>query len=115
MIEVNLVALTRLTAIFLPAMLWWGRGGILNVASTAAFQAGPGMAVYYATKAYVLHFTEALAEEVRGSGVVISCLAPGPTRTGFHAAAGMSDTTLGRIGGMSAERVAVLGYRGFRR
>ena len=88
MIEVNVAALTRLTALLLPAMLERRRGGILNVASTAAFQPGPNSAVYYATKAYVLSFTEALAEEVRGSGVRVSCLAPGPTDTGFAAQAG---------------------------
>ena len=79
MIEVNVAALTRLTALLLPGMLERHRGGILNVASTAAFQPGPNSAVYYATKAYVLSFTEALAEEVRGSGVRVSCLAPGGT------------------------------------
>ena len=85
MIGVNVAALTRLTALLLPGMLERRRGGILNVASTAAFQPGPNSAVYYATKAYVLSFTEALAEEVRGSGVRVSCLAPGPTDTGFAA------------------------------
>ncbi len=88
MVEVNVAALTRLTALLLPGMLERRRGGILNVASTAAFQPGPNSAVYYATKAYVLSFTEALAEEVRGSGVRVSCLAPGPTDTGFAAQAG---------------------------
>ena len=88
MVEVNVAALTRLTALLLPGMLERRRGGILNVASTAAFQPGPNHAVYYATKAYVLSFTQALAEEVRGSGVRVSCLAPGPTDTGFAAQAG---------------------------
>ena len=78
MIEVNVAALTRLTALLLPGMLERRR---MNVASTAAFQPGPNSAVYYATKAYVLSFTEALAEEVRGSGVRVSCLAPGPNWT----------------------------------
>ena len=77
MIEVNVAALTRLTALLLPGMLERRRGAILNVASTAAFAPGPNQAVYCATKAYVLSFTEALAEEVRGSGVRVSCLAPG--------------------------------------
>ncbi len=85
MIEVNVAALTQLTALLLPGMLERRRGAILNVASTAAFQPGPNWAVYCATKAYVLSFTEALAEEVRGSGVRVSCLAPGPTDTGFAA------------------------------
>ena len=94
MIEVNVAALTRLTALLLPGMLERRRGGILNVASTAAFQPGPNSAVYYATKAYVLSFTEALAEEVRGSGVRVSCLALGPTDTGVRGA--------GRRGGQPA-------------
>ena len=85
MIEVNVAALTQLTALLLPGMLQRRRGAILNVASTAAFQPGPYQAVYCATKAYVLSFTEALAEEVRGSGVRVSCLAPGATDTGFAA------------------------------
>src|SRR5882672_3731865 len=79
MIEVNVAALTALTDLLLPGMLERRRGAILNVASTAAFQPGPNQAVYCATKAYVLSFTEALAKEVRGSGVRVSCLAPGAT------------------------------------
>jgi uncharacterized protein len=114
MVQVNVAALVRLTGLFLPGMRERGRGGILNVASTAAFQAGPLMAVYYATKAFVLHFTEALAEESRDSGVVISCLAPGPTATGFMEAAGMRRTRLFRGGAMDARKVAEAGLRGFR-
>jgi short-subunit dehydrogenase len=106
MIEVNVAALTRLTALLLPGMLERHRGGILNVASTAAFQPGPNSAVYYATKAYVLSFTEALAEEVRGSGVRVSCLAPGATDTGFAAQAGAAGSRLFRRGVMDAGRVA---------
>ena len=78
MIEVNVAALTALTALLLPGMLERRRGAILNVASTAAFEPGPNQAVYCATKACVLSFTEALAEEVRGSGVRVSCLARVP-------------------------------------
>ena len=115
MIEVNVAALTRLTALLLPAMLERRRGGILNVASTAAFQPGPNSAVYYATKAYVLSFTEALAEEVRGSGVRVSCLAPGPTDTGFAAQAGATGSRLFRRGVMDAGRVARAGHDGLRR
>ena len=114
MVQVNVAALVRLTGLFLPGMRQRGRGGILNVASTAAFQAGPLMAVYYATKAFVLHFSEALAEESRGSGVVISCLSPGPTVTGFMEAAGMHGTRLFRGGAMDARKVAQAGLRGFR-
>ena len=81
MIEVNVAALTALTALLLPGMLERRRGAILNAASAAAFQPGPNQAVYCAAKACVLSFTEALAEEVRGSGVRVSCLAPGATDT----------------------------------
>ncbi len=115
MIEVNVAALTRLTALLLPGMLERRRGAILNVASTAAFQPGPYQAVYCATKAYVLSFTEALAEEVRGSGVRVSCLAPGATDTGFAAQAGTLGTRLFRRGVMDADRVARAGHDGMRR
>jgi len=115
MIEVNVSALTQLTALLLPGMLQRRRGAILNVASTAAFQPGPYQAVYCATKAYVLSFTEALAEEVRGSGVQVSCLAPGATDTGFAAQAGTQGTRLFRRGVMDAGRVARAGHNGMRR
>ena len=115
MIEVNVAALTRLTALLLPGMLARRRGAILNIASTAAFQPGPHQAVYCATKAYVLSFTEALAEEVRGSGVRVTCLAPGATDTGFAAQAGMVGTRLFRRGVMDAGRVARAGHDGLRR
>src|SRR5579863_4133199 len=84
-------------------------GAVLNVASTAAFQPGPNQAVYCATKAYVLSFTEALAEEVRGSGVRVSCLAPGATRTEFAAQAGMTGTRAFKLGVMGAGPVAQAG------
>ena len=89
MIQLNITALTTLTHAYLPGMLERGAGRIMNVASTASFQPGPLMAVYYATKAYVLFFSEAVAEEVRGSGVTITTLCPGPTESGFQAAADM--------------------------
>jgi hypothetical protein len=114
MIEVNVAALTRLTALLLPGMLERRRGAILNVASTAAFQPGPYEAVYCATKAYVLSFTEALAEEVRGSGVRVCCLAPGATDTGFAARAGTQGTRLFWRGVMDAGRVARAGHDGIR-
>ena len=97
-IDVNVAALTQLTVLLLPGMLERRHGAILNVASTAGFQPGPNQAVYSATKAYVLSFTEALAEEVRGSGVRVSCLAPGATDTGFASQAGMTGTRLFRRG-----------------
>lgn len=88
MVDLNCGALTELCREVLPAMVERGSGAILNVASTAAFQAGPGMAVYFATKAYVLSLSEALHEEVRRSGVRVTALCPGPTRTEFGEVAG---------------------------
>ena len=115
MIEVNIMALTQLTRLFLPGMIERGSGGILNVGSTAAFQPGPYMAVYYASKAFVLFFTEALAEELVGTGVRVTCLAPGPTATGFAATANAEHRLLFKLGTADAESVARAGYRGFRR
>jgi short-subunit dehydrogenase len=93
-ILVNVLALTELTKLAVRGMVERRRGRILNLASTAAFQPGPLMAVYYATKAYVLSFTEALAEELSGTGVTATALCPGPTLTGFQAKAGLSDVPL---------------------
>jgi uncharacterized protein len=112
LLQINVVALTRLTKLFLPGMLARRRGYVCNVASTAAFQPGPLMAVYYASKAYVLSLTEALANECEGTGVIISALCPGPTETGFVAAAGMSESKLFDRGAMTARAVAEAGYRG---
>ncbi len=114
-IRLNVEALTELTRRLLPAMLERRRGGVLNVASTAAFQPGPFMAVYYATKAYVQSFSEALAEELRGSGLTVTSLAPGPTLTGFQSEAEMEDTVLFRFGAMEVAPVARAGHRAFRR
>jgi short-subunit dehydrogenase len=93
-IQVNIAAVTHLTGLFLPAMVARRRGRILNVASTAAFQPGPLMAVYYASKAYVLSFSEALANELSGSGVTVTALCPGPTETEFQKRAGLEGTRL---------------------
>jgi short-subunit dehydrogenase len=112
LLQINVVALTHLTKLFLPAMIARGRGYVCNVASTAAFQPGPLMAVYYASKAYVLSLSEALANECEGTGVRISALCPGPTETGFVAAAGMSESKLFDRGAMTARAVALEGYRG---
>ena len=112
LLRINVVALTHLTKLFLPPMLARRRGYVMNVASTAAFQPGPLMAVYYASKAYVLHFSEALANECAGTGVRVSALCPGPTETGFVAAAGMGDSKLFDRAVMDARTVAVEGYRG---
>jgi short-subunit dehydrogenase len=97
MIQVNIAALTQLTKLLLPPMVARRSGRILNVASTASFQPGPLMAVYYATKAYVLSFSEAIADELHGTGVTVTALCPGPTETGFAAAAQMSDSRLFNI------------------
>jgi short-subunit dehydrogenase len=116
MIQTNVSALTHLTKRLLPGMLRRHSGRILNVASTAAFQPGPFMAVYYATKAYVLSFSQALAEELRDSGVTVTALCPGPTSTSFAARAGMEETRLfARNITMSAAAVAREGYAGMLR
>ncbi len=113
MIDLNVRALVELTHLFWPQMLAKKRGGVLNVASTAAFQPGPFMAVYCATKAFVLSFSEALSEEARGTGVHVSCLCPGPTESGFHKRAGTEKLRFLQSGMMTAARAAELGYRAF--
>ncbi len=111
MMQLNMIALTHLTGLFLKDMLGRGEGKILNVASTAGFQPGPFMAVYYATKAYVLSFSEALANELGGSGVTVTALCPGPTETGFAERAGLEESLLFRGATMDAPAVARIGYR----
>jgi len=111
-IDLNIRALTELTRLFLPPMLARHSGRIMNVASTAGFQAGPLMAVYYATKAYVISFSEAITNEVRNSGVTVTCFCPGATHTGFGQRAGNDQTRVFKqFGAMSAEKVALDGYR----
>jgi short-subunit dehydrogenase len=111
MMQVNMVALTHLTKLFLRPMVERGSGKILNMASTAAFQPGPLMAVYYATKAYVLSFSEAIAQEVRGQGVSVTALCPGPTQSGFQKRADMEQSKLVQNGLMDARAVAEAGYQ----
>jgi hypothetical protein len=112
-IQVNIAALTHLTKLFLGPMLERKSGKILNVASTAGFQPGPLMAVYYATKAYVISFSEALANELQGTGVTVTCLCPGVTDTEFQKRAGTEQTRLFRqMRPMDAKTVARDGYRG---
>src|SRR5690349_16281703 len=114
MIDLNVRALTELTHIYWKGMLAKKRGGVLNVASTAAFQPGPLMAVYYASKAYVLSISEALWEEARGTGVHVSCLCPGPTASKFRERAGTGKTRLGKTSKvMPSMPVAKEGYDGF--
>jgi hypothetical protein len=116
MLAVNITALTDLTRVLLPGMVKRGRGQVLNVASTAAFQPGPFMAVYYATKAYVLSFSQAIAEEARGTGVTVTCLCPGVTTTEFQQVAGVEDVPLTKGAlSMSARAVAEAGYAGMKR
>jgi hypothetical protein len=112
MIDLNIRALSALTKLFLPEMVTRGRGKILNIASTAAFLPGPLMAVYYATKNYVLAFSEALAEELKGAGVTVTTLCPGPTRTGFQRASGIENSKLVKNKKIPDGReVAVYGYK----
>ncbi|HEY5164337.1 MAG TPA: SDR family oxidoreductase [Acidimicrobiia bacterium] len=116
MIQLNVTSLTELTRWYLPGMLDRGHGQVLNVASTAAFQPGPLMAVYYATKAYVLSFSEAIAEELRGSGVTVTALCPGPTASGFQTGAAMEGSRLVKDRRLpSAATVARAGHRALRR
>lgn len=115
MIQVNVASLTHLTRLLIPSMIKRGSGKILNVASTAAFQPGPLMAVYYATKAYVLSFSEAIANELKETGVTLSVLCPGPTKTGFQTRASMEESKLFSnqfLKVMDAETVARIGYSG---
>lgn len=111
-INLNITALTELTRFFVQSMVSRGKGRIMNVASTAGFQPGPLMAVYYATKGYVISFSEAIANELSGSGVTVTCFCPGATATGFAARAGNDETRVfKRSGVMSADKVALDGYR----
>jgi short-subunit dehydrogenase len=114
-LQVDVVALTQLTRLYLPAMLERKDGKILNVASTAGFLPGPNMAVYYAGKAYVISFSEALAEELRGTGVTVTVLCPGATATGFQARASANETMLFRLPMANAASVAKAGIDGMMR
>jgi short-subunit dehydrogenase len=113
-LQVNIVALTELTRLLLPDMIARGHGRVMLVASTAAFQPGPRMAAYFASKAYVLSLGEALAYELRGTGVSITVFCPGATATNFFAVAGADNSLMARRlrRMMSADDVARLGYRG---
>lgn len=112
MIQLNIAALTQFSKLFLPGMISRGNGKIMNVASVASFLPGPYMAVYYATKAYVLSFSEALNEEVRRKGVSVTALCPGPTASGFQEAASMNGIRLmEKLKMPSSKDVAEYGYR----
>jgi uncharacterized protein len=116
MVQLNVATLTDLTRALLPAMVAANAGRVLNVASTAAFMPGPLMAVYYATKAYVLSFSEAVNEELRGIGVTVTALCPGPVATGFQQGADMATSKL--VKGkqlMTADECAALALKGMQR
>lgn len=112
MLNLNVVALTELTRCYLPQMVARNKGRILNVGSTAGFQPGPNMAVYYATKAYVYSLTEALVEELSPTQITVTNLAPGATDSEFQSRAGMDKTMLFAAGAMDAASVAKAGYQG---
>jgi short-subunit dehydrogenase len=114
MVRLNVTAVVELTGHLLPGMVKRGRGGVLNVASTAAYVPGPLQAVYYASKAFVKSFSEALTEETRGTGVRVTALCPGPVDTGFAAAAGLEGSRLTRLRALKvpAPAVAAAGWRG---
>lgn len=111
MIAVNMTALTKLARLFLPEMIERGSGKILNVASSAGFVPGPYSAVYYASKAYVIHLSEAIAEEVDGSGVTVTVLCPGPVRTEFFKRSGVAGKPLENTFAQDPEKVAEIGYK----
>jgi len=112
MLQVNIIALTELTRLVLPQMVARKHGKVMLLASLAAFQPGPGMAVYYATKAYVLSFGRAIGHELRGTGVTITTLCPGPTTSEFAEVANMQGVALfeGPVPVMTAAEVARQGY-----
>jgi short-subunit dehydrogenase len=114
MIQLDVTALVHLTGRLLPGMVARRRGGILNVASTAGFSPGPLQAVYYASKAFVRTFSEALTEELRSTGVRVTALCPGPVDTGFAARAGLRDSWLMRLPMIKvpARQVAATGWSG---
>ncbi len=113
-IQVNIAALTALTGLFLPGMIQRKQGGILNVGSVAGFLPGPNMAVYYASKAFVLSLSEALHEELRGTGVCVTNLCPGPTETNFSKVARAYQARITQVAKMSSEEVAGAGWQAFR-
>ena len=111
MVQVNITALMQLTKLFVAPMVQRRRGYVMNVASTAAFFPGPGMSVYYATKAFVFSFSQAIAEELADSGVIVSCLCPGPTETEFTQVAQLNRPKLFDSNVADARDVAEFGYR----
>lgn len=116
MMELNMTTLAHLTHSLLPKMIERGSGKILNVASVAGFLPGPNMAVYYATKAFVLHFSEAIAQELKGTGVTVTALCPGPTESQFMDVSGMAETKLVKGRKLpTSKQVAEYGYQAMMR
>jgi uncharacterized protein len=112
MINLNMLTLTQLTYLFLPDMIKKKSGKIMNVASTAAFQPGPLMSVYYASKAYVLYFSEAIANELEGTGITVTALCPGPTKSGFQKAANVEQSKMLNADSIpTSKEVAEYGYK----
>jgi short-subunit dehydrogenase len=116
MMELNMITLAHLTHSLLPKMIERGCGKIINVASVAGFLPGPNMAVYYATKAFVLHFSEAIAQELKGTGVTVTALCPGPTESQFMDVSGMAETKLVKGRKLpTSKQVAEYGYQAMMR
>ncbi len=111
MINLNITALAYFTRLFLPEMIKHKSGKILNIASTAAFQPGPTMSVYFATKAFVLSFSEALANELKGTGVTVTTLCPGATATGFKSTASLDNSSLFKGKVANSKSVAEFGHK----
>lgn len=115
MLQLNVVTLTQLTRLFLPPMLRRRSGRVMNVASTAAFQPGPLMSAYFASKAYVLSFSGGIAHEMRGTGVTVTCLCPGPTTSGFQSRGNIGESTVMQAKLLDPATVARVGYRAMSR
>jgi len=116
LIQLNIVSLTHLTKFFMKGMIERGSGRIVNVASTAGFLPGPIMSVYFATKAYVISFSQAIACELKGTGVTVTTLCPGPTESGFQTASYMGDSKIVKVRKMAtSEEVAQYGYKAMMR
>lgn len=115
LIQVNIRVVTEITKWFLSRMVAHEHGGIINIASTAAFSAGPKMNVYYASKAYVLSFTEALHEEYKDKGIRVSCICPGPVATDFQTRAGIKKSNAAKRYMMTSKEVAEVGYKGYKK
>jgi short-subunit dehydrogenase len=112
MIDLNIKSVTKMCRLFIPGMVQRKSGKVLNVASTAAFQPGPTMSVYYATKSYVLFLSEAIYNELQGTGVHVTCLCPGSTESGFQSASNLHESALVKGKKLpTAKEVAIFGYK----